>query len=139
MTEEVSVYTQLSVSICMTAILVTVAANLLVMSRHILDGYTNKYTEIAANADANEIAALTMAGEVACPVAYTTLNAGLATIDVVYVNEGGALTKIYSYDDEDYQNLIYLMTKYKNKSCIVELNIGELRQDMNTVKLKVVD
>lgn len=135
MTEEVSTYTQLAVILCCTSVIISVVVGVLIMGKGMLDNYNTRYTEIVTNASSNTIIALTSAGDVPCPVAYSTISSGISDVDVVYYES----TKLYVYDDDNYQNLMHLMTKYKNKLVTVKVTTGELRGDMYTVYLKAVN
>lgn len=137
MTEEVSTYTQLAVILVCTSVIISVIVSVLIMGLRVMNNYVDQYTIITANTSSNAIIALTTAGEVPSPVAYSAIEEGITDIDVVYI-EDNARTKLYAYNDSNYQNLMQLMTLHKNHMVTVTVVTGELNREMYTVTVKVV-
>ncbi len=139
MTDEVSEHTRIALTVWMTGALLAVVCGVAVMCLSILNSYTGKYSDtILASTDSTVFA---LQGNEAVPgaIIYSSATESINSIDCVYIQNGdGTKYYLYVYNDVDQQNLIKLMTTYKNRTYSVHVTDGELVKTLRTVVLREV-
>lgn len=138
MTDEVSEHTRIALTVWMTGALIAVVSGVLIMSLKILNEYTGKYnTAVMASADStvNGLQGSVVPGA----IVYSSVSESLGSIDRVYIlDDDGTKYDLYVYNDINKQNLIKLMTTYKNNNYTIKVTDGEFVNSLRTVILQEV-
>jgi hypothetical protein len=134
MQDEVSSSFHIAIIVWMTGAMISVVLGVLVMSLNILINYSSKYSDAMAGAASASI--VDLAGDDATPgaIVYSSISTSIDTIDAVRIGS----TYIYKYNDNNCQNLMRLMTTYKNKRYKVSITTGEINRALRTVILTEV-
>lgn len=135
MTDEVSTSMHISIVVWMTGALLGVVVGVLIMSLSILRDYTDKYSDAIVNsANAGIVDAVKEEAQPGA-IVYSRIENSINSIDVVKIDGVGY---IYKYNDPNCQNLMSLMTTYKNKKYKIAVTNGELVGTLKTVILTEV-
>lgn len=117
MSEDVSAYTRTAVTVFCASALCAAAVNVMVMSMHILNNYTNKYTFTLTTTVAGSFADLAMNKSTVCPVVYCAVDQAISSVAKVTLKYGDTTEVLYNYEEPGSDNLIRLMTAYRTKDC----------------------
>lgn len=138
MTDEISVSFHVSMTIWMTAVLLSSIINILGMSLSIFNNYGNTYVNAVTSTTDSTIKDLVSVEPKAGAVVYSSLVNSLGNIDLVYICQEGYTRPtegelIYHWKGED--NLMKLMTLNKNKKYQVVVTYGYNWASLNTIVL----